>query len=675
MRGEVDSGRLAELVVRIDRTDDKPLGTGFFVAPGWVLTCAHVVSGLDEVSVAPHAGGGPLRAEVRARSAAPPKSRKLWPFPDLALVELSDPFQHRCVLLEDVDPGDEQELVAWGYAGWEDEVVPQGSAAKLQFLGREGDGFLGLKGDVVRGGLSGSPLVCPQRRAVVGVVTATRGPARNLGGWASPVGALKGGPEIDDRLATLGRQVLAENRAAVLADRANWHAVIRVPNAENVLQEMVWPRYVKGDRPDPADLLLAEYGVVPLLIGVTKLKNLMAWCLASPPMSVGVVSGFGGSGKTRIAMELCRELDNGYGWISGELLELDDTRIADISAIILPRLVIVDYAEAAQPAKIRTLLDSLRRSASDVAPVRVVLLVRLRPGTVNAAARTIGAVREGSSGHVRRLLDNREEVAAINGPLDARSRRVLYESAVASFAEAWKSSEPSGPTPSLAGPSYTEPLGVLYEALLAVLDIADTQVAEPDDDFWDRTPAERLLRHEEKYWLLAAPSEDREVLRQAVALATLLGGSGLGELDPVLQVIPGLDGEQSMKRREALMTWLSTLYRGPHAVNPLRPDRLGEALVARGVLVRYPPLLTSILSRADNKQLSHALAVLGRCMNLGVDVADAIIAAVNASHEDLARRAEAEQLGPANQLGGRELSSAMADLLTKIPLSDLVVRE
>jgi S1-C subfamily serine protease len=75
MIGRVDTRRLRRYVVRLDSTDGVVLGTGFFVAPGTVVTCAHVVRDAVDVLVVPadrsvHDRGIP--ATVTARSAPLP---------------------------------------------------------------------------------------------------------------------------------------------------------------------------------------------------------------------------------------------------------------------------------------------------------------------------------------------------------------------------------------------------------------------------------------------------------------------------------------------------------------------------------------------------------------------------------------------------------------------------
>lgn len=48
MGTEVDDTQLRRFVVQVQTADAHcPLGTGVLVAPGWALTCAHVVEALN----------------------------------------------------------------------------------------------------------------------------------------------------------------------------------------------------------------------------------------------------------------------------------------------------------------------------------------------------------------------------------------------------------------------------------------------------------------------------------------------------------------------------------------------------------------------------------------------------------------------------------------------------
>ena len=115
--------------------DTKILGTGVLAAPGWVLTCAHVVEGLLHVEMTDASGHvlSPAAAVMaRSRQRNPRSSSSFWPFPDLALVRFEDHGSHPVALLDPTippRPGDDQDCVAWGYARRELGVDPVGSPA------------------------------------------------------------------------------------------------------------------------------------------------------------------------------------------------------------------------------------------------------------------------------------------------------------------------------------------------------------------------------------------------------------------------------------------------------------------------------------------------------------------------------------------------------------------
>ncbi|GAA4817918.1 trypsin-like peptidase domain-containing protein [Streptomyces ziwulingensis] len=158
------------------------LGSGFFVAPNWVLTCAHVVGGGEggEVAVvyepAPGRGMSAVTGTVRAAlpDGAGATAPGNWPAPDLALVQLDEPVDHECGYVS------ERPAAYFGegkvlYAGW---TVVDG---RLRFL----DGTLTVQGTIggwssdvqmrlgendLPYGVSGGPVIDPLRGEVIGVL-------------------------------------------------------------------------------------------------------------------------------------------------------------------------------------------------------------------------------------------------------------------------------------------------------------------------------------------------------------------------------------------------------------------------------------------------------------------------------------------------------------------------
>ncbi|MCF1598707.1 VMAP-C domain-containing protein [Streptomyces muensis] len=167
-------------------------GSGFLAAPGYVVTCAHV-AGVTGSAVELTWQGKQLRGTVLAASPAP-AGEGLWPYPDLAIVALQDaPEDHPCVWWHDQIPMGGQKLTA---AGHSDKYRYQPEALTSTFT-CQGDQFfdgglmLRLKQDEVTPGMSGGPVLDLSVGGVCAVVKATRMDSTDMGGLATPIGALR----------------------------------------------------------------------------------------------------------------------------------------------------------------------------------------------------------------------------------------------------------------------------------------------------------------------------------------------------------------------------------------------------------------------------------------------------------------------------------------------------
>ncbi|MFF8697261.1 trypsin-like peptidase domain-containing protein [Streptomyces sp. NPDC015144] len=156
------------------------LGSGFFVAPGWVLTCAHVATegrGHRVDVVFRTAGGESVRVGGTVRAALPERrpDHGGWPPPDLALVQLLRPVEHPCVYVSERPTG--LRRGTYYFAGWAD-----GGAGPPRRLGREcrvvgtlddgdeDDAQVLIEASQLYPGMSGGPLVDLARGEVVGVL-------------------------------------------------------------------------------------------------------------------------------------------------------------------------------------------------------------------------------------------------------------------------------------------------------------------------------------------------------------------------------------------------------------------------------------------------------------------------------------------------------------------------
>ncbi|MFE8943083.1 trypsin-like peptidase domain-containing protein [Streptomyces sp. NPDC007856] len=183
-------------------TDRDPYwGSGFFIAPGWLLTCAHVVGkggaevcrGESAMSVTwlertfadgwtERTGTGTARL-LAPRPEAAQAVRDRWSFPDLALVQVTGADDVPCLWLADREAGPRTPV---GLYGWSVQTGELGI--------RHGDGELAgadarallLTGSLPVGGLSGGPVLDLRHGSVIGVIKGRR----TEDGVAVPVTAL-----------------------------------------------------------------------------------------------------------------------------------------------------------------------------------------------------------------------------------------------------------------------------------------------------------------------------------------------------------------------------------------------------------------------------------------------------------------------------------------------------
>jgi hypothetical protein len=173
---------LYHCTVRVD-VNESPKGTGFFVAPSVILTCAHVVKGDLEQK--------PTTSSVKVqwngqRYSVQVKEFLPNPYPDLALLDTDGLAGHPCVYL-DSDVQHEDKLYSYGYT----EGYPNGDPAYFDYEGlSHGPDFLKLMNAQARPGLSGAPLLNRRTKAVCGIVKKTRDQFVDLGGYAVPTATI-----------------------------------------------------------------------------------------------------------------------------------------------------------------------------------------------------------------------------------------------------------------------------------------------------------------------------------------------------------------------------------------------------------------------------------------------------------------------------------------------------
>jgi hypothetical protein len=142
------------------------------------------------------------------------------------------------------------------------------------------------------------------------------------------------------------------------------------------------------ERPRELDLLIPEAGKLPFVVaGRENLHTeLRAWLDAEADISVYALIGRAGTGKTRLALELCKNIDSDFAaegpWLAGFLSPDDLSRIADASATRSfawerRTLLVIDYAAQCYLALAR-LFDRLAYQRLDT-KLRFLLLDREAP--------------------------------------------------------------------------------------------------------------------------------------------------------------------------------------------------------------------------------------------------------------------------------------------------------
>ncbi|EHM94649.1 hypothetical protein HMPREF0975_01282, partial [Actinomyces sp. oral taxon 849 str. F0330] len=366
-------------------------------------------------------------------------------------------------------------------------------------------------------------------------------------------------------------------------------------------------------------LLSAKSTPVPFLDRAEALTRLETWARSKEPLAIHVLGGDGGSGKTRLGVELCRRLTTpnthhrgAEVWQAGFLQNIKQSDNASSSDDASSLLLVIDYAEG-RPDTVKEVINIALRAAEDPKRrrVRIVFLVR-RPAPLSATRQSsnkwLDALRpqESQNEGLNRLLDEASTIVLNNEELSGKERDDLFEAAYKSFTEPPGSPSSNDIITHLDNPMYSQPLLVTVDAFLNARPLPNSRNGcSPGELF------EEVLRHEERYWAehwpsslavntdqdqqtdgIATPTDaqarkmqslNRELARQAVAAATLTDIQDEEDAISLLQLLPASLG----KNTKDLAQWLRDCY-PPHMnsnghsalwCEHLEPDRIGEHLV------------------------------------------------------------------------------------------------
>lgn len=358
----------------------------------------------------------------------------------------------------------------------------------------------------------------------------------------------------------------------------------------------------------PASLLDPALGVVPFTGRQKELDALLAWCRDDSAGPVRLVTGGGGAGKTRLALELRLHLGKAGGWRCADVDAGTGTDAlgAERAAARGKRLLLVaDYADAR--ADLDDLLDAVARESERV---RLLLLARHAGEWWHRLEGGGQATRNLVADAAREVI----ELADVIEPGTTAADVVL--SAVPWFAARLNVAVDQIGLVRVVGAERARILDLHAAALVAVLQAQDQQkVASVVIEVG--AVLDVLLGHEKHYWQDSARSLklfdvagglSAGQLSQVIAAMCLLGAASENEAIDLSGRVPG--AAPSI----LAASWLHGVYPPDSQglwLGSLRPDRLAEMQATRE-LVASPGLAQNCFTNLTERQVQQALVLLAR---------------------------------------------------------------
>lgn len=407
---------------------------------------------------------------------------------------------------------------------------------------------------------------------------------------------------------SLWRKVMQDGQADILAE------LRRLPD-DLFLRSLAGLSLLRPNAPLPfrkdilsaSELLTARHTTLSLRGREGEMETLLAWATTNSPFGVRLLTGPGGHGKTRLALELCRRLEQ-QGWRTGFLLDrlpdLFNIRLADLFDDAHPTLITIDYAAGR--------MEDVRRftELADEWGGRLrLLLVERGAGDWWANRKSLpdpaGALLRGPA-----CIPDPMEVP----PLPAGIPQTVFEDAASHFAPLLGVPLDQVQTPGIWPDDLGLPLFARARALLAVEAARDgtKPPAATQDDILDH-----LLFREQRVWRSAARLTDDDHaklddIRAIVTLLTLTAPTNKNDASALVRRLPAL-AHHSGETLNQWLTALRPLYGDGDLLRGLEPDLLGEHLVWRTIKSPTDPLLiTATGPEASEAQAQTALTILNR---------------------------------------------------------------
>ena len=431
------------------------------------------------------------------------------------------------------------------------------------------------------------------------------------------------------------------------------------PAARPAVNPLRAPYLDPGSVRGPLQLLRADYRTVPFQAR-DELTVLRHWCTQAASqhqLGLAIIDGVGGSGKTRLALELAHRLQD-QGWYAGLLLHsVKDSSWSQslewLASVVSPTLVIVDYADA---------------RVEDTKALMRALTARSGPAVVILTARTVeGEWLTDIQGFLQRdghLLPQRR----FELPPEHPDSLAIFRRAIAAFTPESPDAPPAsgaGADAAITAPERWTTLDYVLLAWLAARGGGDVPATRQD-------LYAAVLEHEERYWAdvyrdLTGAKGSPRVLRRAAACLTLLtpAPEQAGEaLRAVTELTSAAEWRENLRR-----TFAECFHAGPRETLALRPNPVADHLMT-SVLGSDANLLDHCLASLDGEQLPDALANLNRASTTSPETVTALFTGWLRSHPD---RWRAVLIVAAAQAGSAlaALEALAGEDQPTLPLTDL----
>ena len=346
----------------------------------------------------------------------------------------------------------------------------------------------------------------------------------------------------------------------------------------------------------PLQLIRARHAIVPFQEG-PEIQQLRTWATSMPEeaarhegdgdIAVAVVTGAGGTGKTRMAVQLCEEF-SGKGWYTGFLPSTTEITDAELSALVevaTELLVVVDYAEESRRGLVARVVRVLRARQS---PTRIVLTARGTDQWWDDFRRRM--VQDGNDMNRILRISNLGQTHQDTDPCVFTN---LYKRAVEKFCEHMKVDLPSnGVVPNDLGGTA---LDVILRAWRAVCSerVDSTAMLSDQSELY-----ESVLEIEFAQWRKApilAEVSTRHLHRAAATLSLISPASDEEQVDAVLSALPEWSSEHLRRGRFAELLVQALLRTDGKKPICLQPDPVADHLILT-VFGNNPELLDDILS-------------------------------------------------------------------------------